>query len=129
MLEIVIVIVLGRKLAEMAQERGHGRGWAALVLLWFVGEFLGGFVGYFVAGEGLGVYGLAILGAALGAGAAYAIVANLSPQPGSLLGDSPADEMYGHADRNNPYSPSGFGQPSDPSSDPGNPYSPNYKQD
>ncbi|MCA9682226.1 MAG: hypothetical protein KC457_08525 [Myxococcales bacterium] len=123
MLEIVIVIVLGRKLAEMAQERGHGRGWAALVLLWFVGEFLGAFVGALAVGDGIALYACALLGAALGGAASYLIVSNLSPQPGSLLGDNPADEMYGHADRNNPYSPSGFGQPSDP----GNPYSPDFK--
>lgn len=111
MLEIIVVIALGRKLGEMAEQRGHGKGWIALVLLWFVGELLGGIVGFLVMGdEGLAPYLFALVGAALGGGAAYAIVANLAPKPGSMLDMDGGSEVYSHADPNNPYSPSGFGQ-------------------
>lgn len=107
MLEIIAVIFLGKKLAEMAQARGHGKGWAALVLLWFVGEVIGAVIGFAVVGDGAAPYVFALIGAAIGGGVAYLIVKNLSPLPGSLeAGDG---EVYGHADPNNPYSPPGYG--------------------
>lgn len=129
MIEIFVVIALCKKLAEMAQERGHGRGWAALgALFWIAGEVIGGVIGYMVGGgETFAMYGLALLGAGLGALASWLIVSNLTPRPGSMLGDATGvtGETYSHADRNNPYSPSGFGQ-SGSASD--NPYSSSFRE-
>jgi len=80
-------------------------------------------IGYSIASEGFLPYGIAIGCAALGAGAAYLVVSNLSPLEGSMAAGMTTDESYSHADASNPYSPSGFGQSSSNSDDP---YSANY---
>jgi ribose/xylose/arabinose/galactoside ABC-type transport system permease subunit len=107
MIEIIVLIVLGRKLGDMAQERGRSKGWGALVLLWVLGELIGAVIGFAVTSDEVAPYLFALVGAGIGAGVAYLIVKNLSPLPGSLAAGG--GEVYGHADPNNPYSPPGYG--------------------
>ncbi|NJK33210.1 MAG: hypothetical protein HC927_12840 [Deltaproteobacteria bacterium] len=111
MLEIIVLVIFAKKLAEIAQNKGQSRGWAALgVAGWIVGEILGGVIGFIVLGDGFGPYMFALLGAALGAGVAYMIVNNLSAAPGSLEAELGDPNVYSHADPNNIYSPPGYGK-------------------
>ncbi|MCP3100239.1 hypothetical protein LZ198_15320 [Myxococcus sp. K15C18031901] len=74
MLEIAAVIALFKKLAELAQQRQRGRGWAALgVAFWFFGELTGSVMGSLFE-LGFGAYLLGIAVAGTGAFMAYAIV-------------------------------------------------------
>jgi hypothetical protein len=74
MLEIVAVIALTRYLASTAEAKGQSKAWAALApVLWLGSEFVGAFIGA-VMGLDMGVYALALVCAAAGGVAAYAIV-------------------------------------------------------
>ena len=114
MIEIIIIIVLARKLAEVADSKGRSKGWAALGPgLWILGEIIGAVVGLIISGDqGAGMYVFALVGAAVGAGVAWAIVNNLSATQDAYMMDNsmPYGGGYGHADPNNPYSPPGYGQ-------------------
>ena len=78
MLEILLIIWLGKKLSALAKERGRSGAWAALGIgFWFFGEIVGFFIGGMLGFEGLGAYPIALVLAAMGAGVGYFIVANL----------------------------------------------------
>jgi hypothetical protein len=83
MLEIFLWIALYRKLATIAESKGRGRTWGWLgVGFWLGGEVMGAVVGGLVGMEGFGVYGVALLFAAIGAGVSYAIVNSLPANAG-----------------------------------------------
>jgi hypothetical protein len=90
MCEIFLLWTLGRQVADKARRKGHTpTGYVILlVVLWIVGEIGGGVMGGIIAAVSsrgnfnqepsmVMVYGLAILGAAMGAGLAFGIVALL----------------------------------------------------
>jgi hypothetical protein len=89
MLEIILLYVMGKKIAAIAAGKGRGgTGYVFLLLgLWFGGEIGGGIFGFMVAlaadpgrEPNLGVvYLCAIMGAAVGAVTAFVIVNSLSP--------------------------------------------------
>lgn len=83
MIEILILFRLAGSIGKIVTAKGHKKGWyqLLLVVLWFVGEFLGGVFG-FVLGAALGdgeepamlfPYAFALGGAALGAVTAFVI--------------------------------------------------------
>ncbi len=110
MLEIIFLVIFGRRLAKTAREKGHSAGWGALALLWIVGEL----IGFFLAGMlGIGsdiltMYPLAILCAIGGAVAAWLIVKSLPDRHASNDDDdgggAPPVENR-HYDPANPFSP------------------------
>ena len=80
MLEILLLVWLGKKLGEIVEGKGRSKGWVALgVLFWFGGELMGFLVGGLLGLGTPGAYGLAILFAAIGATVSWAIVNNLPP--------------------------------------------------
>ena len=98
MLEILILIGLGKRIGSIVRAKGHSAGGyqALLVVLWFVGEIGGGFMGATFAwavtqrGNDPGIsliYLFALLGAVMGAVIAFAIAKSLSPVV--------SDEKYG----------------------------------
>jgi hypothetical protein len=117
MLDIVIGILLCKRLAAMAREKGRSAGWAALgALFWFGGEVTGAVIGA-IAGDGelvgtvLGAFAMASVGAVI----AYLIVKSLRS---AQLDESAAYAMgpvygagYQHYDPSNPYSPPRGGPP------------------
>ncbi len=85
MLEIFALIFLTRRVGEIVSAKGRKAGWYKLmtVLLWFGcevgGAILGGIiVGLSGASEGF-IYLLALIGAAVGAGAAFLIAKSVPP--------------------------------------------------
>jgi len=82
MLEIIAVIALARKLADVAVERRRSRAWAALgVLFWFGGEVMGFTLGELCALGGVPSYLLAITVGGVGAYTAYTILQTLPTSP------------------------------------------------
>jgi hypothetical protein len=89
MCEIILLIVLGKQLGTIVRNKGHKAGWyqVLLVVLWFVGEFLGAFAAAIATGamarDGepnmVFVYLSALFGAATGAVIAFAIAKSLTP--------------------------------------------------
>jgi hypothetical protein len=90
MLEILLIYLLCSKIGKIVRdEKGYESaiGYQVLtVVLWIGGEFVGGFVGGLISGVGprgepdmCSVYGLALVGAALGATISYTIANNLQP--------------------------------------------------
>jgi hypothetical protein len=83
MIEILIVISLCRKIAEIAKSKGRAAtGYVLLLILfWLGGEFCGAIFGA-VATDGQGgilLYVFALVGAAVGAGIVFMIVNSLPP--------------------------------------------------
>jgi hypothetical protein len=89
MLEIILMIVFSRKIAAMVREKGRSpAGYVVMfILFWIAGELLGGIVGAFVSlivnpqqePSLIMIWGLGLLGAALGAGIGYFIASSVSP--------------------------------------------------
>ena len=86
MLEILLLIWLGRKIAAMARERGRSSAGYVLMLvgLWIGGEIAGLIVGFMLVSARPGefnptAYIFALVGAAAGAIAAFVIVNSLKP--------------------------------------------------
>lgn len=85
MLEILALLVLLKRIGKILEQKGRPGGWYKLLTvgLWVGGEFIGAIVGVLFTGSSestnLGVYLFALLGAAVGAAIAYAIVSGLSP--------------------------------------------------
>lgn len=85
MLEILALLVLTKKIGKVVEAKGRkSGGYKALVVgLWFGGEIIGFILGTAMAANDpsarLLPYFIALLGAAVGAGIAYAIASNLSP--------------------------------------------------
>lgn len=89
MLEIVLLIVLTRKIGEICERKGRkATGYKILlVVLWIGGELFGAILGALLTGgEGVALYVLALLGAATGAGIAFLIAKNTSS---SISPDAP----------------------------------------
>ncbi len=83
MLEILLLIFLTRKIGGICEEKGRKAGGYKFltVVFWFGGEVVGAIIGA-VATDGKGgamIYILALVGAAVGAGVAFAIANSLSP--------------------------------------------------
>lgn len=82
MLEILFLVWFCKKLAATARDKNRPGSWGALgAVLWIAGEIGGAMLGASGGADGTGLYGYAILGAALGALIAYVIVASLTPLP------------------------------------------------
>ena len=94
MLEIIMLIYLTRNVGETVRRKNRRAGWYKFltVVLWLGFEFLGGFVGgIFVALSGSSqafIYLFALVGAALGAGIAFA-VARLVPATNPMMTTPP----------------------------------------
>lgn len=77
------------------EQKGHksGRYKALTVGLWFGGEIVGAIIGFAVTGVNSSSqfvpYLVALLGAVIGAGIAFAIANNLSPMMSNPLPESP----------------------------------------
>jgi hypothetical protein len=84
MLEVIFLIWFGRKLANVAASRGRSRGWAGLGVGFWIGGELMGIIHGSLLGLELGVYGMALGLAAVGAVTSYMIVSSLpaGDQPG-----------------------------------------------
>ncbi|MEW6129679.1 MAG: hypothetical protein AB1757_21745 [Acidobacteriota bacterium] len=79
MLEIILLIVLTRKIGEICESKGRkATGYKILtVVLWFGGEIVGAIIGAILAGgEGVMVYVMALIGAAIGASIAFLLAKN-----------------------------------------------------
>ena len=108
MLEILLVTRFVAHLAAIAQQKQRSKSWAALGAIgWIAGELIGGVLGFMIGAEGIAVYGVALLGAALGALLAYATVRMLADH-----GDAPSAMRHDEStvtntsyDPKNPYSP------------------------
>lgn len=111
MLEIILMVVLAGKLSAIAKTKGRSGGWAALgPVFWIVGEVTGAAVAMMAGMDGLGLYGGALAGAAVGALLAFVVVNGISPNedlvgPGFGVEHSPIPG--GHYDPMNPYNPPG----------------------
>ena len=85
MLEIILLVALGNKIAAKAREKGRSGGLfvVLLLVLWFGCEIGAMIVAMAVLGDGddafLMAYVAALVGAALGAVIAFAIVGSLPP--------------------------------------------------
>lgn len=84
MLEILLLIALTKRIGRILEEKGRKTGWFKFltVVLWFGGEFIGGITGAVIAEiigiNELSIYLIALLGAAVGAGAAFVIAKSVS---------------------------------------------------
>ena len=82
MLEILAVIGISRKIAQVAQEKGRNSAWGILGAVgWFAGEVFGFLIGVMMTESIFGAYGFAIVGAIGGAVVAWLIVNNLPLAP------------------------------------------------
>jgi len=83
MCEIILIVLLAKKVAAMATEKGRASaGYVVLFIVgWLGGEFIGELFGAIVnKGEmSAGVYAFALLGAAIGAGSVFMLIALLPP--------------------------------------------------
>jgi hypothetical protein len=91
MLELLILASITGKIGNLVEEKGHkSLGYKALaVALWIGGEIVGLFLGAAMAGGSesarFGIYIIALLGAAVGVGIAYAVANNLPTVGPSLV--------------------------------------------
>jgi len=82
MLEIIFLVKFCKSLAAVAREKNRPASWAALgVILWVAGEIGGAMLGASNRVMGMELYGCAVLGAVVGAIAAWVIVKTLKPIP------------------------------------------------
>jgi hypothetical protein len=83
MLEIILIVVLSKKIASIASDKGRvAAGYVVLFIVgWLGGEFFGAVVGVILnRGEVSGIaYVFALLGAAVGAGSVFTLVTLLPP--------------------------------------------------
>ena len=92
MLEILLLIYLGKRIGAIARSKGRTAAWYQVLLcaLWFGGEAAGGITGVMLTPSHQvepGAYLAALIGAALGATAAFILVKNL---PSALESDRAA---------------------------------------
>ena len=87
MLEIIIIILVAIKVANICKEKGYKPAGFVIIFIvsWLFGEFLGAFIGAFIT-TGLGLYVFALLGAALGATLSYTIINNMKAK--ETVGDT-----------------------------------------
>ena len=85
MIEILLLIALTKRIGRILEQKGRKSGWFKFltVVLWFGGELIGGITGGVLAEiagvNELTIYLIALLGAAVGAGAAFVIAKSVSP--------------------------------------------------
>jgi hypothetical protein len=81
MLEILFLIFLAKKMGKTVEAKGRkaGRYKAMLVAFWFGGEILGLIIGRAIVGESIAIYLIALIGAGVGAAAAFGVANNLAP--------------------------------------------------
>ncbi len=92
MLEILGIIFFTRHLSSVARLKGRSGWWGGFGALgWIGGEMMGGCIAGCAGVEGLGVYLVAVVGAAVGALLAWALV-SLVP---TVQGFDPVSEMSG----------------------------------
>ena len=78
MLEILAVIALSKKIAEIANEKGRSGAWGFLGATgWFTGEVFGFIIGVMVTESLFGAYFFGLAGAIGGAVVAWQVVKNL----------------------------------------------------
>ena len=80
MIEILVLIALTKKIGSIVEAKGRKSGWYKVmaVVFWFGGEVIGALIGASLSsGDTLATYAIAIVGAAIGAGAAYLIANGL----------------------------------------------------
>ena len=80
MLEILIIIMLSRRIGAIAKKRGHRSrpNIIFFIVMWIAGEFIGAMIGAFLAkGQIWTSYIMALLGAAIGAMIAFRVVSRL----------------------------------------------------
>lgn len=123
MLEILLIIVLTKKLSDIAEGKGRSRSWGWIVLpLWFGGEISGGVIGAIAGAQDLGLYPPMLLCAGIGAGIAWFVVTRLSPVeyaagfPASQVGFAPPAAGFSAAAMAAPYDPRPAVMPQAPSS-------------
>jgi hypothetical protein len=82
MIEILVLIRFCKKLAAMAREKGRTGSWGAVGALgWIGGEITGAFIGFSAGATDMAPYGIALVGAVVGATIAYLVVRGLSEIP------------------------------------------------
>lgn len=82
MLEILFLVWFCKKLASIARDKNRPGGWGAVGAIgWIGGEIGGAVVGASSRAEGMDLYGYALMGAGIGALAAWLIVRSLSVVP------------------------------------------------
>src|SRR5437762_13228259 len=83
MLEILVVVILCRRLGEKARQKGRSAGWFMFMLvgMWIFGELLGAVVGILLSDGQVTAtaYLAALIGAALGAVGAFLTAGALAP--------------------------------------------------
>jgi hypothetical protein len=108
MLELLMLASITRKIGNLVEEKGHkSLGYKALaVALWIGGEIAGLFLGVAMAGGNesarCGIYIMTLLGAAVGAGIAFAIANNLPTVGPSLVKARPATATTALAPQSDP---------------------------
>jgi hypothetical protein len=82
MLEILAIIFLGRKVGELAENKGHSGGLfkGLFIAAWFCGEILGAVIGGLLAGQGAAMYGMALIMALCGGLLIFVIAVALPDQ-------------------------------------------------
>lgn len=95
MIELIVLLILGRKIGEVASDRGYGtkrgRYRLLLVLSWFGGEIAGILIGVILSRSFFIYYPLGLVGAVIGAWIAFGTVARLPVQ------EPPKAEADGYA--------------------------------
>ncbi len=82
MLEILLLRVIYKKLAAIAEGKNRARAWAWLgVVFWIGGEIIGVWFGSPRAQTLIDLYVVALVGAVLGGASAFAIVSALGARP------------------------------------------------
>lgn len=82
MLEVLLLIALTRALARMARAKHQSQMWGGLVVLLWIGGEVAGFIAAGMMGmDGIEAYGIALMGAAIGAGVSFLTVALLPAKP------------------------------------------------
>lgn len=89
MLEIIVLVNLGKTIANMVREKGHKpfKFILLMIVLWLGFEFCGSIVGTLIFKESLLVYLFALAGAAVGAFLSYAIAKSASVKDYSIPED------------------------------------------
>lgn len=114
MLEVIFVVFLCRSLGNRLRAKGRKPFWmqVMLVVFWIGGEFTGGFVAGVwhavrngpEAPMGIGIYAIAMVGAALGAGVTFLVASLLPPVETSVYqGSVGINSVNRHVDPDNPY--------------------------
>ena len=79
MIELIVLAFIVRRIGAIVEDKGHKARWYKVltVVLWFGGEIFGIFLGFSMSGGDSSGYFLGLVGAAVGAGIAYAIANSL----------------------------------------------------